>query len=42
MFTFFLSVGDRISHSYTTVGKIIVLYFLIFIATESRRDDDSL
>jgi hypothetical protein len=32
---FFLNMRDQVSHSYKTVGKIIVLYILIFMFLDS-------
>jgi hypothetical protein len=34
-----LDVRDQISHSYRTIGKIIVLYFLIFSTMSNRIRD---
>jgi hypothetical protein len=34
-----LNVRDRVSHSYRTTGKIIVLYVLILKFFDSRRED---
>jgi hypothetical protein len=36
---FFLDVRDQLSHPSRTVGKIIVLYFLIFKFFDSNRKD---
>jgi hypothetical protein len=33
-----LNVRDQVSHSYTTTGKIIVFYILIFMVLDSRRE----
>jgi hypothetical protein len=37
-----LSVGDKVSHPYKTTGKIMVLYILIFMILERRREDNRL
>jgi hypothetical protein len=34
-----LSVSDQVSHPYKTIGKIIVLYILIFIFLDSKLED---
>jgi len=34
-----LNVSDQVSHSYKTIGKIMVLYILIFIPLDSKLDD---
>jgi len=36
---FSLSVSDQVSHPYKTIGKIIVLYILIFKILDSRLED---
>jgi hypothetical protein len=32
-------VRDQVSHPYRTTGKIIVLYILTFMYSDSRRED---
>jgi hypothetical protein len=38
----YLNVRDHTSHRYKTTGKIIILYVLIFMFLESRREDSRL
>ena len=35
-----LNVSDQVSHPYKTIGKIIVLYILIFIFLDSKLKDE--
>jgi hypothetical protein len=35
-----LNVSDQVLHPYKTTGKIIVLYFLIFIFFNSKLEDN--
>ena len=35
-----LNVSDQVSHPYKTIGKIIVLYILIFIFLDSKLEDE--
>jgi hypothetical protein len=34
-----MNVKDQVSHPYGTTGNIIVLYILIFMLLDSRRED---
>jgi hypothetical protein len=34
-----LNVRDKVSHSYKTTGKIVVLYIIIFMFLESKQED---
>jgi hypothetical protein len=34
-----LNMSDHVSHPYKTVGKIIILYILIFIFLDSKLED---
>jgi hypothetical protein len=36
---FSLNVRNQVSHPYRTTGKIIVFYILIFMSSDSRRED---
>jgi hypothetical protein len=35
-----LNVSDHVSHPYNTIGKIVVLYILIFIFLDSKLADE--